>query len=67
MADVDKQNGKKTGVLGGHVLKRYHQSNLNYLGIQTKSAIQGDWTLYYFIRRTNTFVITHIICTPNCG
>lgn len=66
MTGVDKRNGKKIVVLGGHVLNRHHQSNLNYLGIQTKFAIQEDWTLDCFIRRINIFVIIHIFCTPNC-
>lgn len=30
MAGVDKYNGKQTVVLGGYVLNRYHQGNLNY-------------------------------------
>lgn len=59
MAGVDKYNGKQTVVLGGY-LNRYHQGNLNYLGIQTKPTIKRDWALDCFSRRINTLVITHV-------
>lgn len=67
MAVADKYNLKQIVLVGGSILNRYHQGDLNYLGIQTKFTIQRDWTLDRFIRRINKFVIIHIICTPNCS